>query len=105
MANIKNFVLVWFKRRWRSDQEVRRHQFAERFNELMQFQIRSFYPRAAIHILTNDESVCRRERNVIYHLRKDMIPNLFSKLHIFGLLDEPAMFLDGDILLRKPFED
>ena len=64
------------------------------------YQIKSFYPRANIHVLTNETGTLP----VVYHVMKDLPLNNLCKLFIYGILDRPCMFVDSDIMLVKPFE-
>ena len=65
-------------------------------------QIRSMYPRAKIHLITSELNV---PSNVICHWSPASPKNHICKLAIYDLLDEPAMYIDSDILLLRPFEE
>lgn len=63
-------------------------------------QIKSFYPDARIHLMTNTADPID---GVILHYF-DFESNHSSKFYLYGLLDVPAMYLDVDIVLLKPFK-
>lgn len=67
-------------------------------------QIKSFYPKANIHVLTNDEKRLN-EKDIIVHFKKDMPSSHISKLLVYGLLDEPAMYIDNDIIICRKWND
>lgn len=63
-------------------------------------QIRCLYPEARIHVMTNlpDEQY----PGLIYH-HLDFPSNHVCKFLLYGLLDVPAMYVDVDIILVRPF--
>ena len=71
--------------------------------EIMQKQIFHFYPKADIHVLTNDKTYKDRS-NLTFHF-KNFKPNHTCKFLLFGLLKEPAIYLDCDIILLSKFTD
>lgn len=103
---IKNFILIYYKKN-DLDLDVCDH-FTK--NIYLQSQINIFckmikqikyhYPHSFIHVITN-EDICK-EFNVIIH-KKDIKNNHCSKFLIYNLLDEPAMYLDCDIILTRRF--
>ncbi len=64
-------------------------------------QLHFFYPKANIHILTNEKH--KDSGKLIYHYRPDLEDNHNAKLNLYGLIDRPAMYLDTDILIVKHF--
>jgi hypothetical protein len=74
----------------------------ERFFEIAVNQIKSFYPEAVIHVITDEP---KQSNDLIYHYIKGLEKNNYAKLHVLDLLDEPAIYMDTDILLLKRFED
>jgi hypothetical protein len=63
-------------------------------------RVRLLYPKAQFHLLTNvDEEV----PGFTVHYRPDMPNSYQARFHLFGLLDRPAMHLDMDIYLIRPF--
>lgn len=71
--------------------------------EIMEKQICHFYPNADIHVLTNDKT-CKDKSNITFHF-KNFQPNHTCKFFLFGLLKEPAIYLDCDIVLFSKFTD
>jgi hypothetical protein len=65
-------------------------------------QIRRFYPKTRIHVLTNMED--QPVSDLIYH-KKNFWPDHTCKFLLYNLLDRPAMYIDTDILLLKPFQE
>jgi|SaaInlV_100m_DNA_2_1039680.scaffolds.fasta_scaffold00526_7 hypothetical protein len=64
-------------------------------------QIKNMYPLATIHLITNDKN--RKDDRLQIHCFSDMESNHVSKLKVFGLLSESAMYVDNDIIFFKPF--
>jgi hypothetical protein len=103
---IENFILIYYvkddldievdeqtKRRYISSQKPALH--------FMVSQIKSFYPDSRIHVLTNtdvDLPECEIHR-------KDFGSNHTVKFEIYSLLDEPAMYMDCDIVMHRRFKD
>ena len=63
-------------------------------------QIKILYPKAILHIITNEDHVDRD--NLRFH-RYDFAPSHLAKNYMYGLLDEPAMYIDADVLLIRKF--
>lgn len=64
-------------------------------------QLNFFYPKSIIHVLTNEDH--KDTDNIVWHCKPELADNHSIKLNLYGLLNEPAMYLDTDILLVKPF--
>lgn len=96
-----NFILVHFKTTYTQPKLVDYYKDLDQMHTLMIDQLTSFYPDCKIHVVTNEHK--QNTANVIYHYR-DTNTN-YAKLHMFGLLDEPAMYLDSDIILLRPWEE
>ena len=110
MESIDNFILIYFEKNdYTPDNERVKGRPTERRAKLIPLQkefmvkrLRYLYPKSTIHILT-DQVVSSNENQVIYHYQP-FEKNYQAKLEVFGLLDEPAMFIDLDVLLIKKFE-
>ena len=63
-----------------------------------------FYPDSTIHILTND-SLKSSSKNVCIHIKSDLPRNHLAKFKIYNLINEPAMYMDTDILINRPFPE
>ena len=63
-------------------------------------QLKYLYPKATIHVLTNDEKRLK-EKDVTVHYKKDMPSCHLAKLNVYGLIDEPAMYIDNDIIIVR----
>ncbi len=72
------------------------------FFEIMQKQILHYYPNAHIHVLTNDSKNCKEKSNTTFHF-KNFQSNHTCKFLLYGLLNEPALYLDCDIVLLSEF--
>jgi hypothetical protein len=90
-ADIKDFILL----EWNHDL------FQIRMRNNMVRQLRHYHPNASIHLLTNQR---RQEEGVIVHYKPHLHRGHLSKFRVFSLLDRPAMYLDCDIILTRPFE-
>jgi hypothetical protein len=109
-GDVSNFILIKYARDvldnkppWESiDSQGERAYFDVQpvLFDLMVKQIRNIYPKAKIHVLTNDPSY--KAEGLVVHVR-DFTPNHTAKYLLYGLLDEPAMYLDSDIILLKKF--
>jgi len=87
----KNFILVLY--------EI--DDFRKKLFEILLKQLDYFYPKSIIHIITNIPG-CHDSGNIIYHFL-DISNNLTAKLEVYGLLKEPSIYIDWDILLMKQF--
>lgn len=98
---INDFILVQYDHCFDKPNLIGYYRFSERMHQLIVKQIRSLYPHANIHLITNRP---RPSPDIISHIQPDLEPNNYAKLRIFDLIDEPAMYLDNDILLVRPFD-
>lgn len=64
-------------------------------------QLRRLYPRTKVHVITNFSGL-KSELGVYIH-HADLEHNFLNKFRIFELLDEPAMYLDLDVVLLDRF--
>jgi len=97
------FILVQFENDYPTERLKKYYQNTDAFHELMLRQIDNLYEDYEIHVITNQR---RKSTNrVRYHYFENLEKNLYAKLQVFGLLDEPAMYLDNDILLVRKFEN
>lgn len=63
-------------------------------------QIARIYPDATLHVITN---VARPDHgHVVYH-HFEAKANHLIKFQMYGLIDEPAMYMDCDIVIVSPF--
>ena len=98
-----NFILVYFKTVYGLDRLNDYYKDVDLYHDLMIEQIGRVYDDYKIHVITN---VDRPSTNrVIYHYSDMVEPSNYAKLRMFGLLDEPAMYMDNDIILMRKFED
>jgi hypothetical protein len=63
-------------------------------------QIQFFHPKAHIHVLTNENM--QSTASVSYYVYEEKWDNLLCKFKLYGLLNEPAMFIDLDIIFNRP---
>tara|TARA_Y100000034_G_C6897865_1_gene414422 strand:- start:2171 stop:2956 length:786 start_codon:yes stop_codon:yes gene_type:complete len=111
---MKNFILIYYEREKLTDFEVVNHR---RYNKdkpkdfrlnihrqmvtLSESRIHELYPKAEIHLITDKKYDFP---GITEHVFEDMDREHTSKLLIYGLLDEPAMYLDSDVILVRPFD-
>lgn len=112
---IKNFILIRYKRRgWDNMPQYIHEKYAkmnmDEWDEVQENllkqqiqQIKNFYPKCNIHLITNDKS--RIDSSLIIHYFPEMQSNHVSKLKIYGLINEPAMYLDNDIIINKRWNE
>lgn len=117
---ISNFILVYFIKnknnyyknielpKWYGIKidhlkEVSKEKYWNKLLLLMQKQIRILYPKTKIHILTN-KKISLQDENLTFHYFKEH-DDLLTKYKVLNLIDEPAMYLDLDILLNKKFSE
>lgn len=96
-----NFILVHFKTEYEQPKVIEYYKDLEAMHELMLVQLTSLYPKCTIHVITNEHK--ENTANVVYHYRETNTN--YAKLHMFSLLDEPAMYVDCDIILLRPWEE
>ena len=65
-------------------------------------RIQKLYPKAHIHVLTNEEG-CNTDMITYHHM--GFVSNHICKFQIYGLLTEPAMYVDCDVMIIRPFEE
>lgn len=66
-------------------------------------QLNKFYPNCNIHVITNNSNL-KSNNNFTAHL-VDWKSSHLCKLFAYGLLKEPAMYMDNDILMNRKFEE
>jgi hypothetical protein len=107
--SIDNFILIKYIK---NSMDAPRHVYAElslsKWNNHQEMMFRTmleqlhfFYPKANIHVLTNKKQ--DDTGKIIWHYKPEMEDNHSAKLNLYGLIDQPAMYLDTDILLVKHF--
>jgi hypothetical protein len=112
---IKNFILIKFLRKdWLlptqgphalTTEQIKSYEDSQ--NVLLYRaieQIKYFHPSSNIHILTNDETITFEDNKIIKHYKNETW-NLLCKLQLYGLLEEPAVFIDSDIVFVKPLSN
>lgn len=67
--------------------------------EIIIKRLKKLYPECKIHVITDKKNL----HNVESYIFPNLPRNNFAKLYIFGLLNEPAIYIDNDILLIKKF--
>lgn len=112
---IINFILIRYKRKkWDNMPPLIKEKYScmnmEEWDnvqeDLYQQQIKQLnkiYHGCTIHVLTND--ALRIDQNVIIHCFPELESNHVSKLKVYGLIDEPAMYLDNDIIINRRWND
>lgn len=95
--NIENFILVKYTKK-----TVAIPDHNELMFRTMLEQLNYFYPYSTIHIITNEKH--KDTAKLIWHYDLDLETSHITKLKIYGLLTRPAMYIDNDILLIRPFE-
>lgn len=111
---IKNFIMIYYERDRLTEFEKVNHQrynsdkpkdfrlnVHRRLIELSKSRIRELYPKSEIHLIVDKKY---NFEGVTEHVFEDMSPEHTSKLLMYNLLDEPAMYMDSDVLLVKPFD-
>jgi hypothetical protein len=99
-----NIILVQYEREkeWTTGNLQHYYRYSWKFYDLMIKQLNRVYEKPRIHVLTNRK--LEPKPNVIYHIDEGIEQSNYAKLYVFGLLDEPAMYIDNDILINRPFE-
>lgn len=59
------------------------------------------YPDSYIHVLTNEKMLPVNNKMKIH--KRDFEPNHLCKLLLYGLLTEPGLYLDADIIIKRKF--
>ena len=104
--SIKNFIIIKYKKD-KLDMVVATEQQDLYLNcqdslfDKMILQIRHHYPESNIHVLTNYDFKCD---GVIFH-KINFKPNHCCKFLLYSLLDEPAMYIDCDVLMLRRFNE
>src|SRR6185437_2749005 len=112
IADIRHFIVVFYKRvKWNIPPHAvlppnwSTEKFASEqrccYNALLE-QLRQMYPTSTVHVITNEKFSDYGQ--VVCHHFPDMPDDHHCKYEAFGLLDEPAMFLDTDLIIVRPFE-
>lgn len=98
-----NNVSLKYKAKWTIDNPAKS---LTRWNNIQDklftnqiWQLQHFYPNCKIHLVTNDHELFHKD--CTNHL-VDGESNLILKLNVFGLLTEPAVYLDLDLLHLRP---
>lgn len=63
-------------------------------------QINYFHPKAHIHVLTNENLISTN--NISYYIFNEVWSNLLCKFKLYSLINEPAMYVDLDVIFNKP---
>ena len=105
---INNFILIHYCRDISKRAPISiKKEFIERWSDLQHVllnrqikRIRNLYPNAKIHILTNEK--INFDSKVFIHC-KNFNSDHTSKFLLFGLIDEPSIYLDSDLILIDRF--
>lgn len=103
---IKNFILIFYTKNkldLPTDSEAEKTYLSSHKPALtfMIEQIKSLYPESKINLMTNTD--LSPEGCVIHKM--NIASNHTAKLEIYSLLDEPAMYLDCDIIMQRRFNE
>lgn len=106
-TNIDNFILIKYTKHHWDIPHIKVNLESWNSHHEMMFrtmldQLHFFYPNSTIHVLTNEKH--KDEKRLVWHYRPDIEENHTTKLHLYGLLSCPAMYIDSDILLVRPFQ-
>ena len=102
----KNFIIIWYTK---TKFDLKVDEAVGNFNlssqklmfEKMKYQLNCHYPDSFIHILTNEKMSCTNSREKVHQY--DFEPTHCCKFLLYGLLDEPALYLDCDIVIKRKF--
>jgi len=112
---IKNFILIRYKRnKWDNMPPSIHKKYAsmnmQEWDDVQESlyqqqikQLKTIYPKCVIHLLTND--ISRVDPNVVIHCFPNLNSNHVSKLKVYGLISEPAMYLDNDIIINRKWNN
>lgn len=114
---IKNFILLFYQNKDESYvnepkmSSVNKNEFQSIYKGMQRpflnisvKMLSHFYPESTIHILTND-ALKSSSKNVCVHIKSDLPRNHLSKFKIYNLINEPAMYMDTDILINRQFPE
>jgi hypothetical protein len=109
---IKNFILIYYTRDQLTEFEKINHDryhknlpkdfrlnIHKKLLNLSCSRIKELYPKSEIHLISNQKT----ELPVTHHIFENMEKQHTTKLLMYGLLNEPAMYIDNDVLLVRPF--
>ncbi len=77
------------------------NEWQEKMFRTMLSQLNFFYPKATVHVLTNEKH--KDLKKLVWHYRPDLEPNHTAKFELYSLIDAPAMYLDTDIIIVRNF--
>lgn len=97
-----NFILVNYKNDYCIKKLADYYTHSDKFFLLSIRQIKKIYPDAVIHVIADR---LMKSNDFICHYIENLEKNNYAKLNIFDLLDEPALYIDTDVLLIKRFEN
>lgn len=63
-------------------------------------QIQFFHPKAHIHVLTNENLISTDK--ITFYIHREVWTNLICKFKLYSLIQEPALFIDLDVIFTKP---
>jgi len=102
----KNFIIIKYSKSTfdlRVDEVMGDHNISSQefmFQKMTQ-QISSHYPDSYVHVLTNEKMSPVNNKMKIHKF--EFAPNHCCKFLLYGLLDEPAFYLDCDIVIKRKF--
>jgi len=98
-----NFIMVNYTNKYEKENLIKYYEDTKKRQALTIKRIRQVYNNAKIHIVT--DSLDDINYDVNYHYMPEIEKNNYSKLLIFGLLKEPAIYLDNDVILLRKFTE
>jgi hypothetical protein len=110
--NLKNFILLYYKKDFLSDHEIDKNTRNPenpiqldthlKMFKLCYKRIKHLYPKSTIHVISNVNKFI--DDSEWYH-RENISLDYTNKFQIYGLINEPAIYIDNDIMLLKKFTD
>lgn len=113
-AKIKNFITMrWTKKEmepppiWRPDlkkRDLNEYNIIQiKLFDQLKDQLKKIYPDSFLHVITNEKNH-KNEKNIYYHFY-DFESSHILKLNMYGLINEPAMYIDSDIIILNKFKE
>lgn len=102
----KNFILIKYSKSnldLQVDTRLKNHYLKSQelmFRKMLQ-QLNCHYPDSFIHVLTNEKMSATSNKMKIHTV--EFAPNHCCKFLLYGLLTEPAIYLDCDIVIKRKF--
>jgi len=97
-----NFIMVNYTKKYEQESLIKYYEGTRKRLLLTIKRIRQLYNESKIHIITDSLEVAID--GVYWHYMPEIEKNNYAKLFIFGLLNEPAVYLDNDVILLRRFK-